>query len=343
MFICWDPMRALPKLLTSFLLLCGYCILADAAERSDRDRVVIKMRGKFHPTKETVTIGDIATVSKGDFIVRRKISSLDVAKLSSGEAKISKERVRLRMILAGIDDNAFHLLGAANTLLADEDGVAPTKPGSSPENIVLDFLREPVAERLGVPSSDVKLRLTRPLRKEHTAILDRSIELEHFLPPVVRNGSFPVKLGLRENGTLTQTVGVWIEAQVTRDVFVANREIERGQKLTEKDFDRERREVSSEQIGASPIGKVARRNIVAGTAVSEADLMPARAAKKVMVVRNRSTVEIRVRRRALTVKVSGAVAMQSGGVGDLIRVKNPSSGKVLTARVVDEGLVEIRL
>lgn len=301
------------------------------------------MRGKFHPIKETITISDIATVSRGDFLVRRKIAALDVAKLSSGEAKISKERVRLRMLLAGIDDNDYHLLGAANTLLSDENGAAPTKPGNSPEKIVLSFLREPVAERLRVPPADVQLRLTRPLREEHLAILDRSLELEHFLPPVVRNGTFPVKLGLRRNGTLTKTLGVWLEARVMRDVFVAKRDLERGQELFEADFDRERREVASAQFGASPIGKVARRNIVAGTAISDSDLMPARAAKKEMVVRNRSTVEIRVRRKALTVRVSGAMAMQSGAIGDLIRVKNPSSGKVLTARVVDQGVVEIRL
>ena len=49
-------------------------------------------------------------------------------------------------------------------------------------------------------------------------------------------------------------------------------------------------------------------------------------------VRARDQVRVVAARGALTVALSGGVALESGRVGDSIRVRNPSSGQILTAR-----------
>jgi flagella basal body P-ring formation protein FlgA len=81
-------------------------------------------------------------------------------------------------------------------------------------------------------------------------------------------------------------------------------------------------------------GAVARRNVPAGTALTEGDI------SRVDFVRAGSTVTMTARVNGLGVEVRG-IAMQRGGVGDIIKVKNLSSGKVLAGRVVDAGRVEI--
>jgi flagella basal body P-ring formation protein FlgA len=57
-------------------------------------------------------------------------------------------------------------------------------------------------------------------------------------------------------------------------------------------------------------------------------------------VRAGSSVTMVARVNGLGIEVKG-IAMQRGGLGDIIRVKNLSSKKILTARVIGDGRVEI--
>lgn len=62
-----------------------------------------------------------------------------------------------------------------------------------------------------------------------------------------------------------------------------------------------------------------------------------------IVVRPRDSVRLIVRGTGLRVSIPAAEALQSGRVGDTIRVKNPRSGRVVAGRITSAGEVEIEL
>jgi flagella basal body P-ring formation protein FlgA len=62
-----------------------------------------------------------------------------------------------------------------------------------------------------------------------------------------------------------------------------------------------------------------------------------------IVVRPRDTVNVTARKGNLTVSMQGGVALEKGGVGDTIRVRNPTSTRTITARIVAPGKVEVSL
>jgi flagella basal body P-ring formation protein FlgA len=87
---------------------------------------------------------------------------------------------------------------------------------------------------------------------------------------------------------------------------------------------------SAEQLN----GVTLRRDVAAGEAIGIGD------AGKTAVVKMGTNVKLVSNVNGLGIEVNG-VAMQRGGIGDVIRVKNLSSKKVLTGRVIDTGRVFI--
>lgn len=79
----------------------------------------------------------------------------------------------------------------------------------------------------------------------------------------------------------------------------------------------------------------ARRLITAGSPISEDDL------EQAVIVKRGSGVRLIAKVSGLGIEVQG-IAMQHGGVGDVIRVKNLSSKKIVSAKVVAAGRVEIQ-
>jgi flagella basal body P-ring formation protein FlgA len=83
------------------------------------------------------------------------------------------------------------------------------------------------------------------------------------------------------------------------------------------------------------LGMVAAAAIPAGTVI-QPSLMKAPPA--VVVVRRNQTVVMKIRGEGFTITVVGQ-AMQDGRLGDLIRVQNVDSRRVVTARVQEDGSV----
>ena len=81
-------------------------------------------------------------------------------------------------------------------------------------------------------------------------------------------------------------------------------------------------------------GATLRQSIQAGRAILLADL------EQVQVIKSGSIITLVAVINGLGVEAKG-IALQHGGVGDIIKVKNLSSKKILTGRVIDMGRVEI--
>ncbi len=152
-------------------------------------------------------------------------------------------------------------------------------------------------------------------------------------------GNTAVYMDVKVNGESFRTVKCQFKVHVFDRVAVAARPIVAGQPLTASDFRFEEQEIGSRGQNFLTekdeiVGKVLARSLSVGSPLWRTML------KTPPVLKAGAPVTVVSRVNGVEVKVDG-IALEAGRVGDLIRVKNTASRKILRGRVLDESTVEI--
>ncbi len=129
------------------------------------------------------------------------------------------------------------------------------------------------------------------------------------------------------------------EVQVLAPVWVVDRSIGRGDRITRDHLRQESRNIAelrrpSIKDPKNAVGRTVRRRVHAGRVLSSNVL------KRRRLIERGQRVTIRTGSGGLAVKMGGET-LQSGRRGDRIRVRNSSSDKIIEAKVIDENTVEI--
>ena len=152
-------------------------------------------------------------------------------------------------------------------------------------------------------------------------------------------GPTVVRLELYVDGELDRAMTVTVDCRYFRHVVVTTRAVRRGSLLESDAFIVEERDITSLKHGwfdtledladlqsARPIG--------VGEIVSHRHLEP------IPVVHRGDDITMAVTTNSMSLEAIG-IALQDGGVGERIRVRNLDSGKVVYGRVVDASTVRI--
>ena len=165
-------------------------------------------------------------------------------------------------------------------------------------------------------------------------------ELELIVPPAWEGwGPVTVALIVRVNGVVEKNIAVRLHVDVKADLVVAARQIAAGTVLDQADLQLHRGDLAL--AGGYPvtsladaIGKKSRVSVRAGQPLKSSQLA------QVPVVVSGQLVTIVAENAGLRISIAGR-AKSSGGVGEVVRVQNMSSGKELPARVLDASTVEV--
>lgn len=164
-------------------------------------------------------------------------------------------------------------------------------------------------------------------------------EMESFLPQGGRAlGNTTV--GVRCNGIKPWTLYVPVKVAVFRDVLVTTRPLARGELVSATDLRMERRNLDTLRAGyltdpKQAIGKLAKRSLTRGTALSASNLAAQRVIKrgeKVTLLMDIPGIQVR----------ATAKALGDGVIGETISVRNTSSKKVVQATVIAPGVVRVQ-
>jgi len=189
----------------------------------------------------------------------------------------------------------------------------------------VDDLQGRVEVKVG--SLDSRLRL---------AECDRA--LETYDSPNALSGGRGV-VGVRCEGSKPWKLYVPVRIAVIDEVVVTRRSVVRGETLQADDLTLSEMDTSKlrkayfTQI-EDAVGLRSKRSIASGSVV-HAGLL-----KRVNLVKRGSRVEIIANFDGLDVRMRGE-ALTDGGRGDRIRVKNLSSGRVVTGTVTDSGVIQV--
>lgn len=196
-----------------------------------------------------------------------------------------------------------------------------------------DFLTRQTSDsatspRISVSRPDTRLRL-----------VACELPLETFLPPGAR-ALGNVAVGIRCNGVNRWTIYLSASVREFHEVVVLTRSVPRGVLFKPDDFRLEMRDTTSVRGGYlrdpdRAIGMLSRRSLSAGSVLTENSVEAPD-----MVKRGQQVVMV-ARAGGLEVRSSGK-ALADGAEGDLVRVRNVHSERIVQALVTGPGTVVIQ-
>ncbi|MBL1261621.1 MAG: flagellar basal body P-ring formation protein FlgA [Thiotrichaceae bacterium] len=164
--------------------------------------------------------------------------------------------------------------------------------------------------------------------------------LEPFLPTGANlSGNTSVGIRCQDN----KPWSLYVSAKIIKyaDIYVATRFLSRGKKLKQDDYALERHDISNQSIGyitdINEIeGKILRRPL------RHNSIIPPNALTEAMLVKRGDRVTILAQNTGVKVHMKGK-ALKSGVKGEVIRVRNLSSKRIIEGTVLSEGVVGVRL
>ncbi len=288
-------------------------------------------------------MGDIADLEGGDKSLRERIAAVDVTGNLNGTTEVSSRQVEIRLLLTGLPAASFQLAGA--------DQVAVVRQTTTvTDEQMATAIRDALADRFQLAPTDLDVRLAQPLNPV-PRLFDagsREIRLQPVLPTVLPLGKTRTQVDLIVEGQPVQQTSAVVEVALYQTAAKAGRLISRGETLTRDNVVAERIRLVQSVSFASPdelVGKKASRMLRPGEILRPQDADAARpaATENPVIIQPRQSVRVVVRKGRLTIVLSAAEALQSGRLGESIRVRNPESNKVLTGRVVSSSELEVSL
>ncbi len=218
-------------------------------------------------------------------------------------------------------------------LFSTTEAAGQLQPLDSIRNAVSEFITQQTASH-GVPPRIKIGRLGAKLRLPRC-----SSALEPFLPPgsrIIGNAT----IGVRCNGSSPWTIYVTAYVQLFRPVAKSTRSLPRGDVISATDIEMVEHDLAALKLGhigerQEVVGKVAKQHIAAGIVITphmiEAPRM-VRRGEQITIVASSTWIEIH----------ATGTALADGAQGDLIKVRNSRSKKVIEAVVVQPGVVRVR-
>jgi flagella basal body P-ring formation protein FlgA len=165
--------------------------------------------------------------------------------------------------------------------------------------------------------------------------------LETFSPSATERPFGKVTVGVRCTGQNPWSLFVPVTVSVMAPVVVAARDLARGDLIAAEDLRLETRDLSRLHRGYlerpdDAVGNRVRQHIRRDDVIT-----PSRISVPLAVKRN-SRVVIVASNPAIAVHMAGT-ALDSGGIGDRIRVRNRSSQRELEATIISQGVVQVAM
>ena len=312
------------------------------------EKVIVKLKATAAIDHGTVVLADFAQVSGASSGTLGKLQALDLAELAEegSSETITARHVQARLLLEGIDPRNVTLAGATESkVVRSATAAAAAAVHNQPvayQEDVLAQLTAALAKAWLAPAEDLDIQLV--ASKTGLATTTGSTAAPTLeLPTRLEPGRIQARILWMSQGKLERVEPVTFEVKLRQTVVLATHKIERGVPLKPQDVVEDRRLLTTriEQIRAEQVvGYASRRGLSQGEQLDSKDLATVRTGP---VIKAQNGVKVVARKGSLAVTLQMAKALESGNVGDVIRLQNLQSGQIISGRVVSSQLVEIPL
>ncbi|MFO1093796.1 MAG: flagellar basal body P-ring formation chaperone FlgA [Planctomycetaceae bacterium] len=311
-------------------------------------RAAAPIRVSLHPSAQIgdrlIRIGDVARISGGNAEARSQISKLDLLEVDADDTgtEVPRALVEARLLLGGWSRDTCRVEGAAAVQVI-------CMVMASAEQRALRSVRSAVAAQANWPEEDVVVRLAQPLMPgvaEQIGATPQADLETRLTTPAGTGGRLRVTLWTGDGQSVRREVPVVVEVLYRQLAPVAARPLSTRRTLEADDILLEPRDLTR-RGSALPIeqvvGKALRQPLAAGDLITDRDLIAANASNEPPVIQQRDVVKVTAKKGRLILIMPAAEAMQSGRQGEMIRIRNTKSGRVVVGRVTGPGEVEVPL
>ena len=294
---------------------------------------IITLRTRTSVDAGPVSIGDVTVLQAGNPAQNRRLASIDLddAPQPGQKLTINAKQVEFRLLVAGVPQQTF-LVQPNSTVLVTR------KTHNLTSERIVAAARQLIATRLPWKAAEYTLTPAAPVRPITGLIVppDQVIlrpVLQSSWPPG-RNVHLTVKVLVQEQ--LFATVPITMQLQRFSDTVIALRAIKQGHVINPADLHVERRDVTGETgyfTSTNHLLGQTMRVAVPALHIIRADNVIPKKTKQEPLIGVRDRVQIVAHTRGLRISTLGE-ALEAGRKGEVIRVRNVNSKKVLQARVV---------
>lgn len=280
-----------------------------------------------------LTLGEIAQITGED---EAKISALKALRLGSapkpgGRLVLTRELLGTRLAASGADLGGITWsVPESIVITANSQVVAGQK--------IADTAFEALVKRLNIRENKRQIELVS--FSEDVAAPIGEIGLKAEIPYGIRkSGLTIVNVIITCDGRIYDKVSLRYNVKVFEDIVIASKQIAPQEALTTENLTYQRTDIA--RLSGAYVtdiskltGLTAKRPIASGTLITDSLL------KKPILVKRGTNVTISAHSGAIAITASGQ-ALQDGAEGQVIRVQNTNSKRIVTAKVMGEGLVQI--
>lgn len=328
------------NLCSMFLVILLMPILAKRSACEEIARVSLNSTALVN--RDVIRLGDIADIVGCSDPLRVQLQELDIELLTNqaSSIEINSDQVRIRILLAGIDQSRFQIHGSRNVQVARDK-----QP--SYQQQMLNAIVDSMAEAFKISPQDVSVSFVAPIDTKR--ILGDAGDLKFDLPVDGKEalGRKTVRLGVYRDGEAVRFLDVTIDSRVILPTPVATKRISSGEVFSGENIRFDRKEYSrwsgSQLAAADLFGQRAARLINSETTIQATMIAGENniSQSQVTAIKARDPVVVIAQTGGLKVSLNQATALQAGKIGDIIHVRNESSQKIITCRVVGSGEVEV--
>ena len=282
----------------------------------------------------SMTLGQLATISGDDDILINKLQQFKVGNAPSPGSSLvlTKELVVMRLGNIGSDISSI-------IWQMPEAVTVTTRCQSLSGQVLLAKAITAIEGRVGRSiSTEFSIAPIGSIKDVLIPIGD--VQITSDIPYGIRyNSPTSTMITVSVNGQVASKVSLRLDVKLYQQVVVATTSIGLGQLVSTDKLQYERMDSGRLEVGYftdmdKMQGLIARRSLTPGMVITESMV------NKPMLIKRGSIVTILARMSGIEVTTTGQ-AMQDGREGQLIRVQNISSNKIIAAKVLDISTVQV--
>lgn len=330
------------KLDWNLLLVILTMLLGSLLTQESTAQVTVQIRNsELRVAKSTVQLGDIATFTANNDSVAQKLRNIDIDSFigSASEIRVTKEQVRIRLLLAGFDLTNADISGPIEfkvRRIEQEDT----------RLVIQTLLGQQLSSQFSIPESAIQVTVDSNFKLDNEHHMDyQTLRLEPLGRAEIPLGKSSMPTMLRDSRNKFQPMNIPVTVAIYRELAVAKTDIARGTILTRDHLDSVRRPVSNNSSGyltmTLALGKQVNNDISMYDLIKPNSINSGTSRQDALVKRN-SIISGIVRSGRLTVELKNIKAMEEADLGDTIQVINMNNNERLIGKVVDANTVELR-
>ena len=289
----------------------------------------VRVNGPF------MTLGEVADIKGDDSERVNRLRQLKIGSAPSlgSHLVLTKELLGMRLVATGSDLN--HV-----SWNIPETITVTTNFQTINGQTVIDKGIMAIKEQIGSSVNSADLSILPIANVQDIVAPIGDLILTSSLPYGIRyNAPTNVKMAINVNGQVLPIMNVKFDVKLYRQVAIAASQVHQGEILTHENIRYERMDTGRLGQGyftdlTKIMGLETRRPLTPGMVVTTLML------NKPMLIKRGALVNVIARIGGMEVSVAGK-AMQDGYEGQLIRVQNVNSNRFLSAKVLDEGTVQV--